>query len=211
MEAYPCRSHHSLALLSSTDPLFIFCSRSGDATAQSQARLSNLQHAHAVWEMRWVNLYHFPHPFHILHLQPPSFITPFPPPPTHTHTHLPRAIANPNLHQPHLETSQPSTKKAAQSGNAQLQQTIASLIQDKILFLHFEAPDLLLLFRDQEAHQGCDQRMRQLRLRLADPVASASFLLARLHLLARALPSRFFVHLFTRHLGSRHWPRRERK
>ncbi len=69
----------------------------------------------------------------------------------------------------------------------------------------------LLLIRDQEAHQGFDQRMRQPCLRLADPVASASLCLARLHLLARALPSRVFVHLFTRHLASRHWPRRECK
>ena len=53
--------------------------------------------------------------------------------------------------------------------------------------------------------------MRQLCLRLTDPAAGASLLLARLHLLDRALSSRVFVHLFTRHLARRHWPRRECK
>ena len=62
------------------------------------------------------------------------------------------------------------------------------------------APDLLL-FRDQEAHRGFDQRSRRQCIAPPRPPAPPC---------PRSVqPS--FVHQFTRHLASRHWPRRERK
>ena len=99
MGTYPCPCHRSLALLLLLILFFILQSEMPPPRPRPDSRACSRRSM----EMRWVNSFLLPHPFHIIHLQP-HHLSPLPF--LHTHT-LTRAIANLKFYQMH-NYSQPS-------------------------------------------------------------------------------------------------------